>query len=91
MLSSVYIYIYIRIYTACKENEEWNNCGSACPAKCSDSAPQTCTEQCTAGCFCKSGFILNKENGNCIPKNECSTDTPITTQGIYLLIFSLND
>ena len=56
---------------SCGDNEEYNQCGSACPAKCGDSPSQICIQQCVAGCFCKKGFILNEENGKCIPENGC--------------------
>ena len=67
---SIYIYIYIYIYIVCGENEEWNNCGSGCPPKCSDSKPQICTAQCVTGCFCKKGYKLD-DDGNCISEDEC--------------------
>ena len=68
------------IYTVCGENQEWNDCGSACPAKCSDSVPSICTFQCIAGCFCKNGYKLD-DDGNCIPENECPTNVPIPICG----------
>ena len=69
----------------CGDHEEYKKCGTACPTKCGDSGPQVCTKQCVAGCFCEAGFILDKEDGNCIPKDECPTDVPIanTTEGIH--------
>ena len=61
------------VYTACGENEEWNNCGSACPSKCSDSVPSVppiCNFQCVPGCFCKNGYKLDDDE-NCIHQDEC--------------------
>ncbi|KFM77647.1 Zonadhesin, partial [Stegodyphus mimosarum] len=57
----------------CGTNEEYNNCGTACPPTCSKPNP-VCTKQCTRGCFCKKGYIRN-DNGICIPKEQCPKGT----------------
>ena len=66
-------------YVVCGDNFEWNDCGSACPPKCSDSGSTICSLQCVAGCFCKSGYKLDNE-GNCIPEDECQTITTTTNE-----------
>ena len=62
---------------SCGDNEEYNRCGTACPSICGDSGSKICTRQCVAGCFCLPGFILDEQDGNCIPVNECPTDSSI--------------
>ncbi|KAG8199023.1 hypothetical protein JTE90_021038 [Oedothorax gibbosus] len=56
----------------CGENEEFKECGSACPETCATSQqpPKFCTLQCVAGCFCKPSFVKNT-GGKCVPKNLC--------------------
>ena len=68
------------IYIVCGKNQEWNDCGSACPAKCSDSDHETsiCTHQCVAGCFCINGYKLD-DDGKCIDEDKC----PIIKDGKY--------
>ena len=51
----------------CDDNEEFKTCGTACPQKCGDFGPSICTKQCVVGCFCKDGYILDEQDGNCIP------------------------
>ncbi len=58
--------------SACGDNEEYNSCGTACPLNCNNRNENIpCTDNCVEGCFCKEGFILNKEGGNCIPEDQC--------------------
>ena len=75
------VHVGAKCVSSCGNNEEYKQCGTACPEKCGDTGSQMCTLQCVEGCFCKNGFILDFENGNCIPENECpinlSTNTPI--------------
>lgn len=50
-------------------------CGSACPRTCDDVASllgaKPCDKNCTSGCFCKLGFVLNAY-GKCIPERNCT-------------------
>nr|QRN45218.1 zonadhesin-like 1 [Tineola bisselliella] len=55
--------------------KEWSDCGSACPASCSNynNTCLACTLQCVQGCFCKPDYVLN-ENGDCIRPEDCPRD-----------------
>eukprot|EP00486_Rosalina_sp_Unknown_P000472 CAMPEP_0201565154 /NCGR_PEP_ID=MMETSP0190_2-20130828/4046_1 /ASSEMBLY_ACC=CAM_ASM_000263 /TAXON_ID=37353 /ORGANISM="Rosalina sp." /LENGTH=525 /DNA_ID=CAMNT_0047982299 /DNA_START=52 /DNA_END=1629 /DNA_ORIENTATION=- len=67
--------------TECGENEEYQTCGTACPAICGDDAFGPCTMQCVTGCFCKTGYILDEEDGECISDDECfDIDTTSSTE-----------
>ncbi len=62
--------IYIEI--ACPDNEEYNECGSACQENCTH-GPEFCTYQCVPGCFCKNGFIRQTvDKSQCVPRSQCS-------------------
>ncbi|GIY03099.1 hypothetical protein CEXT_538132 [Caerostris extrusa] len=55
----------------CGKNEEYNECGSACPDTCSNlGKPQFCTMQCVPGCNCKRGMVRN-DKGECVDPQEC--------------------
>lgn len=57
----------------CQENEEYNECGSFCPADCKNPSQANiiCIAGCKPGCFCKEGF-LRDASGKCIPKDKCN-------------------
>ncbi|XP_035227821.1 zonadhesin-like, partial [Stegodyphus dumicola] len=59
----------VKIPGICGRNEQYSNCGTACPPSCSI-PNQICTSQCVSGCFCKKGYLRN-DNGICIPKKQC--------------------
>lgn len=54
---------------SCSANEEWKQCGSACPPTCHSPNPEICIKQCIAGCFCKEGYLLHE--GDCVAKADC--------------------
>ncbi|CAL1266709.1 unnamed protein product [Larinioides sclopetarius] len=55
----------------CGEDEEYTDCGSACPPTCSNiGKDQVCTDQCVPGCFCAEGLVRN-EKGECVEPEEC--------------------
>merc|ERR1739848_298855 len=57
----------------CLENEYYNECGSSCVNTCDN--PQAtsgpCTDECVEGCFCSEGFVLDRDQGKCIPWQQC--------------------
>ena len=74
--------------TECEENEELQQCGTACPRKCGDAQFIPCIALCEVNvCRCKDGYILDEEDGECIPEDECpmgSTEEPMSTEGNHL-------
>ncbi|GIY03103.1 zonadhesin [Caerostris extrusa] len=59
----------------CGKNEEYNECGSACPDTCANlGKPQFCTLQCVPGCNCKRGMVKN-DKGECVDPQECQQST----------------
>ncbi|CAL1266706.1 unnamed protein product [Larinioides sclopetarius] len=61
----------------CGANEEYKECGSACPPTCADRGKKSkkCTKQCVSGCFCKKGFVKNGQ-GVCVRPQECQKGNP---------------
>ncbi|KAF5294992.1 hypothetical protein FQA39_LY13302 [Lamprigera yunnana] len=56
----------------CRENQEWNKCGSPCKKNCSNYNDTTaCTLPCHSGCFCKEGYVWNKHETECKPVTSC--------------------
>ena len=52
----------------CPAGQEFKYCGNACLSKCNPPLV-VCSPECTAGCFCSEGTVLN--DGRCIPLDEC--------------------
>lgn len=51
--------------------QTFRECGSSCYRTCRDiSKNKDCTEECTAGCHCPNGTLLN-EDDICVPISEC--------------------
>jgi len=55
---------------ACGQNEQYTECGTACPPTCKNLSPGICTQQCVVGCFCKPGFVRN-QSGKCVEPRKC--------------------
>lgn len=55
---------------ACGKNEEYKECGTACPPTCKDLSPGPCTQQCVRACFCKPGLVRN-QSGKCVEPRKC--------------------
>lgn len=52
-------------------NEEFNDCGTACPDTCANYMIQhNCARQCKKGCFCKAGYVRD-EDGFCVLPKDC--------------------
>ncbi|XP_073459874.1 serine protease inhibitor swm-1-like [Aquarana catesbeiana] len=73
-ISFILIYAGPVAYPECRENQEYNWCGSACPASCSHPDPPPCIKICKEGCFCKKGY-LEDGIGGCIKEEECRACT----------------
>ncbi|XP_053674322.1 serine protease inhibitor swm-1-like [Anopheles nili] len=58
----------------CPANEEYNECGTACPQTCHPTKI-LCIKKCVEGCFCKEGYVRD-DNGRCIPFCECPRPCP---------------
>lgn len=57
---------------SCPENEEWADCGS-CERTCAIKT-SACTDECKpAGCYCKLGYVRDKNK--CIPQETCPSST----------------
>ncbi|CAF0766820.1 unnamed protein product [Rotaria sordida] len=62
----------------CGDNEEYQQCGSACPPTCNDFSyplpkePQACIAICKPGCFCKKGYFRTNNN-QCVQQEKCCT------------------
>ncbi|CAG9798311.1 unnamed protein product [Chironomus riparius] len=53
---------------SCKGQNEEFGCGCA-DKVCNE--PQIMCIQCLDGCFCKLGFVRDRQNGKCIPEKQC--------------------
>ncbi|XP_037818496.1 chymotrypsin inhibitor-like [Lucilia sericata] len=51
-------------------NQEFNDCGIACPPTCDEPGPKPCTLQCVPGCHCQDGYVLN-ESDECVLPEAC--------------------
>ncbi|XP_068098005.1 von Willebrand factor-like [Hyperolius riggenbachi] len=60
------------------ENQEWDDCGTACPANCQNNDKDIiCIDRCAKGCFCKRGYIFkNGKSGPCVREEDCPTRRP---------------
>ncbi|UYV78420.1 hypothetical protein LAZ67_16001297 [Cordylochernes scorpioides] len=68
-----------------KPGEEYNSCGSACPATCDNVGEViACPAVCVSGCFCRKGLVRDNDE-NCIPPGQC----PKCENGTYLSSLSL--
>lgn len=64
----------------CPMNSQYEICGSACPATCSNpEAHHNCTQPCVESCQCNRGYLLS--GGKCVPLNKCGC----LHQGSYFL------
>ncbi|KAG8181902.1 hypothetical protein JTE90_026060 [Oedothorax gibbosus] len=68
----------------CGENEEFTNCGTACPMTCDniDNPPKVCTLQCVIGCQCQKGYVRNAE-GKCVLPEQCPSKAVCGKNQVY--------
>uniref|UniRef100_A0A1B0G6X1 TIL domain-containing protein n=1 Tax=Glossina morsitans morsitans TaxID=37546 RepID=A0A1B0G6X1_GLOMM len=55
----------------CGPNEEYDECGSACPPECGNPNTDSCGKGCVIGCGCKLGFLRNS-NWQCVAPSDCN-------------------
>ncbi|XP_066276578.1 IgGFc-binding protein-like [Branchiostoma lanceolatum] len=54
----------------CPVNSHYQECGTACPATCTDTgAPDACAQPCLEGCFCDEGYVLSGDT--CVSIFDC--------------------
>uniref|UniRef100_A0A914X341 WAP domain-containing protein n=1 Tax=Plectus sambesii TaxID=2011161 RepID=A0A914X341_9BILA len=60
-----------------RPNEIYMDCGSPCPATCTDQRPNCAAiaHNCVVNCFCSPGFVrdMNKPNQPCVQPQQCAT------------------
>ncbi|KAG8183312.1 hypothetical protein JTE90_002804 [Oedothorax gibbosus] len=57
--------------TCLLKEEEYNDCGTACPLTCANKDnPPPCVPLCVPGCFCRPGLVRNDE-GQCVEPQKC--------------------
>ncbi|XP_069480092.1 mucin-5B-like [Ambystoma mexicanum] len=68
-------------YRSCPDRRVYMECGSPCPNTCSNPVRTSfCNSQCTDGCFCPSGMILDDVmNTGCVNLGQC----PCNYKGKY--------
>ncbi|XP_077290871.1 zonadhesin-like [Arctopsyche grandis] len=56
----------------CGKNEQYTECGTACPDTCDDwRTPTACIQVCVPGCFCLPGYVRNTKTNECVRPCEC--------------------
>ncbi|KAK2575929.1 hypothetical protein KPH14_007292 [Odynerus spinipes] len=70
VIAAAVLFVDCKSPRRCSRNEQWTDCGTACPPTCEDPNPSICTEQCVIGCQCKPGYLRNA-NRRCVKESEC--------------------
>ncbi|XP_065092411.1 zonadhesin-like [Ochlerotatus camptorhynchus] len=60
--------------------EEYQLCGTGCPATCDNQHPGVCNTVCVAGCFCTDGYVRNTVDGTCVLPANCPCATTTTPE-----------
>ncbi|CAI5452219.1 unnamed protein product [Caenorhabditis angaria] len=82
MKSFIILFVFIAAVSAqlfttpkppkCGENEQLEECGTACEPSCDVPEYPFCTEQCLVNvCQCKAGFLRDKNSKKCIKPSDC--------------------
>lgn len=67
-----YIFASIDAVPLCStDTEEYEECGTACPATCANPSPVACNDMCVQGCFCQEGLVRQVKDGPCVPLDTC--------------------
>ena len=65
------IFLYVKFFEACGENEIFNDCTSHCNKKCEDPHENyPCYDICVPGCKCVDGYGKDKDK-KCMKLSEC--------------------
>ncbi|XP_062550222.1 chymotrypsin inhibitor Ani s 6-like [Armigeres subalbatus] len=59
--------------------EEYQVCGTGCPKTCDNLLGGVCATVCVPGCFCKEGYVRNRE-GFCVLPEQCPCATTTTPE-----------
>ncbi|XP_049875874.1 serine protease inhibitor swm-1-like [Pectinophora gossypiella] len=68
---------------SCGPNEEFLSCGTACPLTCKQPEPLTCGLACSMGCFCKSGYVRDTANNQCVTLDKCPIEQCFNENEVY--------
>jgi len=62
--------------TECPHNQEYTQCGTACPKRCGSAVAELCTMECVAGCQCPAGWWMMPD-GSCVEEESgCDAACP---------------
>ncbi|PZC81056.1 hypothetical protein B5X24_HaOG213396 [Helicoverpa armigera] len=67
----------------CGPNEEFLSCGTACPLTCKQPEPLICGLACGMGCFCKSGYVRDTVNNQCVTLDKCPVEPCLNDNETY--------
>lgn len=63
-----FVFILLTVAETCAEGEVWSDCVQ-CERTCQNLHLQCRSTECTEGCACPAGTVL--DNGKCIPEGDC--------------------
>lgn len=55
----------------CADNEFWSDCDAKCQRTCQTQVAQMNCGGCSSGCVCRTGFVRNVVDYQCIPESDC--------------------
>jgi Trypsin Inhibitor like cysteine rich domain len=75
----------------CADNEFWSDCDAGCQRTCQTKGPkQNCG--CISGCACRTGYVRNYVDFQCIPENLCQSNLnvdflwPLMTSNFFKVV-----